>query len=70
MKDKYVLRQVGGKYLMFYSSGDQEWLNTEFHAGNTTSGECQEKNFVSNVIYKLLQLYSKKYKHKSDKIIS
>ena len=33
-----MCRQDGGKYLIFYSSGDQEWLNTEFSAGNTTSG--------------------------------
>ena len=33
-----VFRQDGGHYLIYYSGELHEWLNTEFHAGNTTSG--------------------------------
>ena len=33
-----VFRQAGGHYLIYYSGELHEWLNTEFHAGNTTSG--------------------------------
>ena len=28
--------------MIFFSSDDNEWLNTEFHAGNTTSGLANE----------------------------
>ena len=39
-----ILRQDGGKYIVFFSGEDKEWLNTEFHAGNTTSGTNHHKN--------------------------
>ena len=34
----FCFRQDGGHYLIYYSGELHEWLNTEFHAGNTTSG--------------------------------
>ena len=37
-----LCRQDGGGYLLYYSGELQEWLNTEFHAGNTTSGLSME----------------------------
>jgi len=31
-------KQDGGKYIVFFSSEEREWLNTEYHSGNTSAG--------------------------------
>ena len=53
-----MCRQDGGKYLIFYSSGDQEWLNTEFSAGNTTSGLYHVSHVSHVYVYHVYHVFS------------
>jgi len=35
-------KQQGGRFYIFFSVEDNEWMNTEFHVGNTTTGLVNE----------------------------